>query len=189
MRRGRPGDIHVTLTGLPQTFSIAGSVLTDAVRGTWIERMSKSVLIPDEPSALPLAVKRRADGVSADVFFPPYRDDSGETMTLRLITMNGKDLLVRFAGGNCDLSLRFPKPAASRTLARPGDDLQALVEEYRNGRARGWHFSPAPAALAQASRESHDGRRLRARPSFSTKMPRNLRGPPAIKVSVRQYQP
>ena len=37
-----------------------GAVLTDAVRGTWIERMNKSVSIPDEPSALPLAVKRRA---------------------------------------------------------------------------------------------------------------------------------
>ncbi len=127
---GAPGDIHVTLTGLPKTFSIDGSVLTDAVRGTWIERVNKSVMIPDEPSALPLSVKRRADGVSVDVFFPPYRDDSGETMTLRLITVNGKDLIARFAGGNCDLSLRFPKPAASRTLARPGDDLQALVEKY-----------------------------------------------------------
>ena len=53
-----------------------GAVLTDAVRGTWIERLNKSVSIPDEPSALPLSVKRRADGVAADLFFPPYRDDS-----------------------------------------------------------------------------------------------------------------
>jgi hypothetical protein len=127
---GAAGDIHVTLSGLPKAFSIAGAVLTDAVRGTWIERLSKSVVIPDEPSALSLAVKRREDGVSADVFFPPYRDDSGETMTLRLTGADGKNLIARFPGGNCDLGLRAPKPAPSRTLARPGDDLQSLVEKY-----------------------------------------------------------
>ena len=43
---GAPGDIHVTLTGLPQTFSIAGSVLTDAVRGTWIERIEQERVDP-----------------------------------------------------------------------------------------------------------------------------------------------
>ena len=127
---GAPGDIHVVLTGLPTSFSMFGAVLTDAVRGTWIERMSKSVSIPDEPSALPLAVRPRPGGDSADVFFPPYRDDSGETLTLRLIGANGKALIARFRGGKCDLSLRGPKPAASRTLAKPGDDLQALVEKY-----------------------------------------------------------
>jgi hypothetical protein len=127
---GALGDIHVALSGLPATFTMFGAVLTDAVRGTWIERMNKSVSIPDEPSALPLSVKRRADGAAADLFFPPYRDDSRETMTLRLIGADGRALIARFAGGNCDLRLRAPQPAASRILAKPGDDLQALVEKF-----------------------------------------------------------
>jgi hypothetical protein len=127
---GSPGDIHVALTGLPASISIVGAVLTDAVRGTWIYRANDGVSIPADPSALPLLVRLSSEGSSADLFFPPYRDERDETMTLRFIAADGCTLLVRFPGESCDLGRRARQPEPSRIEARPGDDLQALVEKH-----------------------------------------------------------
>ena len=124
---GSPGDVHVVVTGLPISSSIVGGVLTDCVRETWIYRGNGRASIPDDPAALPLVLKPRADGNSADLFFAPYRDESRETMTLRLVTSSGQNFLSRFPGQGCDLSLNGPKPVPGRMEARPGDDLQALV--------------------------------------------------------------
>lgn len=124
---GSPGDVHVELTGLPLSTSIEGVVLTDGVRETWIWRAGARASIPEDPAALPLVVKPRTDGGGADLFFAPYRDESHETMTLRLIAANGQNFVARFPGQGCDLSLRAPRPEAGQIEARPGDDLQALV--------------------------------------------------------------
>jgi hypothetical protein len=125
-----PGDVHVVVDGLPASASIVGAVLTDSVRGTWIYRENDRVAIPTETSALPLSVKFRPDRRSVDLFLRPYRDDSKETMTLLLIAADGQNFLARFPGGNCDLGKMAPAPASSRIEARPGDDLQALVDQY-----------------------------------------------------------
>jgi hypothetical protein len=125
-----PGDVHVLVTGLPASLSIAGCVLTDAVRGTWIYRANNRASIPDETSALPLVVKPRAGGKAFDLFFLPYRDESKETMTLRVIAANGRGLLVSFPGQSCDLARTAPAPEPTKAQARPGDDLQALVDKY-----------------------------------------------------------
>jgi hypothetical protein len=127
---GSLGDVHVAITGLPASRAIGGAVLTDAVQGTWIYKFVERVPIPVDPTAMPLVVKLRSDRKAADLFFPPYRDLSKETLTLRLIAVNGGDLLVRFPGGSCDLGRRARQPAPNRTLAKPGDDLQASVAKY-----------------------------------------------------------
>ena len=125
-----PGDVHAVIDGVLAGLSIVGAVLTDAVRGTWIFRQNDSVAIPVESSAQPLLLKPRAGGKSVDLFLRPYRDESKETMTLRLIAADGRNILVRFPGGASDLGKIAPGPAASRILARPGDDLQTLVEQF-----------------------------------------------------------
>jgi hypothetical protein len=112
-----PGDVHVSVSGLPASLTIVGAVLTDAVRGTWIYKSIDRVAIPADPDALPLVVKLRSDRKSADLFFPPYRDLGKETLTLRLIAANGGDWLVRFPGGSCDLGRRARQPEPSRALA------------------------------------------------------------------------
>jgi hypothetical protein len=127
---GARGDVHVALSGLPASLPIVGAVLTDAVRGTWIYKVNGAVSIPDEPTALPLLFKPPSDGKSTDVFFAPCRDETATTMTLRLIASDGRGLLVRFAGANCELGRRARAPKPSRIEARPGDDLQALVAQY-----------------------------------------------------------
>ena len=127
---GSPGDVHVAVTGLPASVSIVGCVLTDAVRGTWVYRANARAAIPDDPAAGPLVFKPRSDGKSADLFFAPYRDESKETMTLRVMAADGPSFLVSFPGRNCDLSRMAPAPRPNRAEARPGDDLQALVDQY-----------------------------------------------------------
>jgi hypothetical protein len=127
---GSPGDVHVRLTNLPASVSIVGAVLTDSLRGTWIHKANERVSIPADPSAHPLLLKPAVDGKSVEVFFHPYRDESNSTLALRLITADGRGRLVRFAGASCDLGRRARRPDPSRIDARPGDDLQALVERY-----------------------------------------------------------
>jgi hypothetical protein len=123
-----PGDVHVAVTGLPASTRIVGAVLTDAVRGAWIYRASEHVSIPPDPAAEPLVLK--AGRGTAELFFAPYRDEIKDTLTLRLITSDGRNHLARIPGGSCDLSMRARQPDASRIEAKPGDNLQALVDRY-----------------------------------------------------------
>jgi len=125
-----PGDVHVVITGLPAAPPIVGWVLCDSCRDAWIHRGNDQASVPADPFAEALVVKMRSDRKSADVFFTPYRDAGNDTFTLRLIGADGRSSLVRFAGGRCDLSKRAPGPEPSRIAARPGDDIQALVDRY-----------------------------------------------------------
>ena len=127
---GSAGDVHLAVTGWPKASAIVAGVLTDAVRYTWIYRTDGQATIPDDPEALPLLIKPPADGTSVDVFFSPRRDESKETMTLRLIAADGQNFVVRFPGRSSDLSLLAARPGPSRVEAKPGDDLQAFVEKY-----------------------------------------------------------
>ncbi len=127
---GSPGDVRVAIAGLPAGVSVVGAVLTDAVRGTWAYRGNDQVAIVAEPSDFPLAVKPGDDGKSLDLYFRPYRDESQATMTLRVIAADGRNLLVNFPGETCDLGLTAPRPDPTTIEARPGDDLQALVDQY-----------------------------------------------------------
>ena len=73
---------------------------------------------------------RARDRKSIDVFFPPYRDESKSTMTLRLIAADGRSSIVTFPGGSCDPGKRSAVPARDASTARPGDDLQSLVDRF-----------------------------------------------------------
>jgi len=126
----RPGDVHVVLSGIPTTPPIVGAVLSDTVRGVWIYRGNESAAIPAMWESEPLELKLHPDRRSCDLFFAPYRPTSNGEFTLRLIFQDGQNSLVQFPGGSCDLSLRSPHPESTRVEAKPGDDIQALVDRY-----------------------------------------------------------
>jgi hypothetical protein len=128
--RARAGDVHVVLSGLPASSRIAAIVLSDTVRGTWIHRANDRVELAPDPAVEPLGVTIHPDRTAADLFFPPYRDGRGDTFTLRLVGEDGRMAVARFAGGPCDPARRAPQPSSTRIDARPGDDLQALVDRY-----------------------------------------------------------
>ena len=71
-------------------------------------------------------------------------------LTLRLVFTDGALALVRFPGGSCDLRLRVPEVAGSTGAARPGDDLQDLVNRHRTVKlAPGPTGSTRPLVLNQ----------------------------------------
>ncbi len=126
-----PGSVHVNLSGLGRQPSPMAAVLTDSVRGTWVYRHDDriNVGVPEGDVTGLLAVRPGAGRGTIDVFFPPYRDETHATFTLRFLEQNGRMSVVRFAGGPCDPGRRQPLPADGRVDARPGDDLNALCQQ------------------------------------------------------------
>ncbi len=127
----RPGDVHVVLGGLPGSARVSAISLTDTVRGAWQYRVSdrQAALLDGPPGSLDVRI--RPDRKTADLYFTPYRDTTQETFSLRLASADGRTWHGLFPGGPCDLSRLAPAPDDSRAQARPGDDLQSLLD--RNG--------------------------------------------------------
>ncbi|WP_165243624.1 hypothetical protein [Paludisphaera soli] len=127
-----PGDVHVALAGLDAPRDLAGAVLTDSSRGSWIYQSPGFDALKSSPEwngAEALAVRPGTGAGTFDLFFPPYRDETDATFTLRLIGRDGRSTFARFPGGPCDTDKRLPAPDAARRQAKPGDDLQKLVDQ------------------------------------------------------------
>ena len=105
-----------------------------------------------DASALPFAIKRHADRKSIDVFFPPYRDESKGTMTLRLIAADGRSSIVTFPGGSCDPGKRSAMPDPTQATAKPGDDLQEPGRSIRIGDAFGRELTGSIARSCSTGR-------------------------------------
>ena len=139
-----PGDVRVAIEGLAANRAIAAAALSDGVVGTWVFKSNDRIKLDAgyEPGRLQV---RRGSSTKADLVFPPIRDESGTTMTLRLVDPSGREELIRFAGGSADPSKRSPSLAAGSVTAKPGDDLQSLV-----ARAGTVTLSPGTYQLSKA---------------------------------------
>lgn len=120
-----PGDVRVAIDGLPAAGRIVGVDLGDGEVAAWSDR--GAALMPD---SLPLTFRRADDPTRAELAFPPARDESGATMTLRLVLADGRSAVGSFPGGPCDPSLRAEGPARTSVVARPGDDLNDLANRF-----------------------------------------------------------
>jgi hypothetical protein len=149
------GDVHATLDGLPAGKTILAAALSDRVGGYWIYRRDPKVAFhppagSDDPSSWPLIVQRPDGATAAELFFQPYRDESGTPMVLRLLLDDGATTVLRFAGDKCDPYLRGTLPAPERVEAKPGDDLNALATKVGVIRlAKGRHVLTRPLALSR----------------------------------------
>ena len=128
--RGGTADVHVNISGSSGLPAITRAVLSNSQRGVWIYHANGDAPAAADASALPLAIKRLADRKSIDLFFPPYRDESNGTMTLRLVAADGRSSIVTFPGGSCDPGKRSAMPDPTQSSAKPGDDLQRLVDQF-----------------------------------------------------------
>ncbi|MGE5754544.1 MAG: hypothetical protein ACM35G_02330, partial [Planctomycetaceae bacterium] len=77
-----------------------------------------------------LTFRRGADRSRADLLFAPYRDETGATLTLRLVLQGGEMAVVQFPGGACDPDLKAPGVAPGTVVANPGDDLNDLANRF-----------------------------------------------------------
>ncbi len=123
-----PGAVHVALSGLPAGRTVVSATLSDEARTAWYYSAT-GASDPNDPSVLPLAFRPIAS-TQADLDFPPVRDESNSTLTLVLVLDDGSTLVTRFAGGSSDPGLRSPNIAPTSITAGPGDDLNALANEY-----------------------------------------------------------
>ena len=138
-----PGEVRVALEKLPSGKVIVAAAMGDSVQGTWAWKASDRIEFWSEPFGRPLTI-RRIDRTSAELRFPPTRDESGATLTLLLVFDDGQRAVVRFPGGPCDPGRRSPAVATTATTAKPGDDLNDLANrggtlrlakgDYRLGR-------------------------------------------------------
>src|SRR5262249_1026838 len=127
-----PGDVHVRLSGMARSPSLAAPGLTDSIRGTWAYPRDDRVKPPAPKGDVtpPLALRTGPRHGTLGLLFGPYRNDTNSVLPLRLIEQEGGMSVVRFPGGACDPARRAPRPIESKVEARPGDDLSALVNQY-----------------------------------------------------------
>ncbi len=125
-----PGDVHVSVTGLPSSREIAHAVLSDSAQGNWIHRANDRVPLLADPYAGSLTWRPGKDRSKADLYFSPHRDETKSTLTLRLVFADGSMAAASLAGGTCDLNRKVPAVAATSTRANPEDDLNDLANRF-----------------------------------------------------------
>lgn len=123
-----PGAARVALAGLPAGRTVVAAALSDGERGFWTFRSAAGSSAYFDSDSGPLAFQ--ASGANADLSFPPDRDESGATLTARLVFDDGSMAIAQVAAGSTDPAKRAPLPAPTSIVAHPGDDLNALANAY-----------------------------------------------------------
>ena len=125
------GDVHVTVSGLPAGRSVVSATLSDEARANWVYQANRGSSGWVDPFGRPLAFRRSTtDPSRADLGFSPIRDETGGTLTLRVLLDDGSVHAVQLAGGAVDLGKLAPVAASTSIVAKPGDNLVLLVNQY-----------------------------------------------------------
>ena len=143
-----PGDVHITVAGLPGGRQVLAAALTDKVGGCWVYRRDDQVAffppVGNWELTQPLLFQRSGNNARAELFFQPYRDETATPMLLRLLLDDGATVFCEFTGGQCDPWLRGPKLGLGMVQAQPGDDLNLLA-----GKSGTLHLGPGTYLLDQ----------------------------------------
>ena len=124
-----PGDAHLVVSGLPSGRTVVAGTLSDPVGGEWAFRTDAASTYYIDPFTPNLGF--RADGGGkADLTFAPSRNESGSTLTLRLLLDDGSMAVVTASAGSTDPGLRIAGPASTSVVAHPGDDLNSLANSF-----------------------------------------------------------
>ncbi|WP_406696052.1 hypothetical protein V5E97_34165 [Singulisphaera sp. Ch08] len=125
------GDVHVAVSGLPAGRSVVSATLSDEARSNWGFQANPGSSGWVDPFARRLTFQRSTtDASRADIGFSPIRDETGSTMTLRVVLDDGSMHAVQFAGGAVNLGNRAPTASTNSIVARPGDNLVILINQY-----------------------------------------------------------
>ncbi|MFO0909565.1 MAG: hypothetical protein U0794_14620 [Isosphaeraceae bacterium] len=124
-----PGDVHLTLSGLPAGRTILAAALGDQVGLSWFYAKPGSGQTTTDPNSGPLALTTAADG-TVNLAFPPGRDETGGSLLLHLTLDDGSHLATQFSGGSADPGLRAADISSTSVVAHPGDDLNDLANRF-----------------------------------------------------------
>lgn len=151
------GDVHVRIAGLPGDRSVAGVSLGDLAGYSWVRREGAPTNFYSDPYARPLSLSHDGGATTADLYFSPVRDESGSSLTLRLLLDDGSTWMTTVAGGFADPSLRAAAPSSTSVAVRPGDDLATIATQYGQVRlSAGTYRLSAPLVLSHAVTISAD---------------------------------
>ncbi len=168
-----PGDVHIALEGLTGSRQIVAAALSDGVFGSWAFKPNDKVKFETGFGSERLNV-RRLGPTKADMVFPPVRDESGATMTLRLLDQSGREEVIRFPGGPSDPARRAPALPPGAVTAKPGDDLNDLTARFGTVTlSKGTYPLSKPIIFARPVRVVGES----ARPCSSPRAPTSPPGP------------
>lgn len=142
------GNVRLALGAPPPGRSIVAAVLTNASGRDWVYRgPSAPADLHVDPYSMAMDFVAEPPGAWS-LAFPPLRNETGTTLTLRLLYDDGTIGLATVAGGVADPGRLSALPAATSIVARPGDNLQALVNAYGTVKlSAGVHDLSAPLVL------------------------------------------
>lgn len=146
---GGLGSVHLAVSGLPAGRNVVSATLSDQAGLDWSYSATPGgTLAVPGPSSLAFA--RDVDPSRAEVGFAPGRSEVGATLTMVLTLDDGSRIAAHLIGGAADPGLRQPGPVTTSVVAHPGDDLNALANEYGTVRlAPGLYPLDAPLVLTR----------------------------------------
>jgi hypothetical protein len=118
------GAVQFEINQITADFRSSAAILTDNYGTTY--GTSSTPDKPAAPNALPMIFERLSLN-KARVEFLPIADLENQPLSLRLVGIDGSNTLIPVTAGKTDLSKRVPTLRSEKSNAKPGDDLQALV--------------------------------------------------------------
>ncbi len=121
------GAVRVEVDGIVAGRAIVAAALSDGVVSTWVYRRDDGVKFDAGPDPHRLLLNRVSPG-KVELEFLPTRDETDTVLTLRLLDPAGHEEVLRFPGGPVDFARLAPPLPVGTIQARPGQDLQVLVD-------------------------------------------------------------
>ncbi len=121
-----PGAIQIEISNIPSRFRAVAAILTDSYGTTYTTSAGSGKPPAYLIDAKPL-IFERVNADKAFIGFLPVADLADQSLNLRLVDTEGANLIVPIKGGKTYLSKRVPGIRPGRATAKPGNDLQTLV--------------------------------------------------------------
>lgn len=125
----RPGWEQITLTNLPET-SFSAFQVSDLQGQSWLWTSSGQASPWATVYGQKSLVARATAGGDWVLEFDSTLDLNAKSLSVIGLSDTGRTYALDFQGGQMDLAKRAATPDAGSITAHPGDDLQALVNQY-----------------------------------------------------------
>jgi hypothetical protein len=149
-----PGLVRVEVSGLPADRQIGAVAISDPAGIVWSAHVDPKVPYVAPAWSRPLRVVRQADPSRVDLLLSPVRNETGATLSLRIVYDDGTTAMADLEGGAAEVWRRAgAPPSATVASAQPGSDLHEMVSQGGTIRlAAGTYRLDRPLRLYRALR-------------------------------------
>jgi hypothetical protein len=121
-----PGNSHITVDTFPTGQSkttVAQAILSDEAGGIWVYSATGTFpytdgyyyFTPQGAGNLGAGLTMTYNSATGAFAFPPYRNESGANLTLRLVFNDGSQSVAQFAGATSNVNLRAPAAGSNNS--------------------------------------------------------------------------